>query len=545
MPKLIECELRGPITWSDFNRIKDDLEKHYGKFQYWVELAIFYKGGYDLRVKINNSQSKLSLKKRIEGQIAKKEFELYLSQDQILPTITLLHNLGFSNWLFSKVTERYEAQRGESSCSVKFGTQIGDFIEFEELLDNEDEIEDAVEKINTLSNKLEMPLWDENTYKSIVESSWYDQKTEPLIQSDSLHPLIIDILSKISEVGISNTLTIKQALRAKSNNYSIIEDKFLKLFGSEFLSENPINIKFDLHSTISIVIPAYNAESSLPLVLDSIQSQDLSSEEFSKLEVIVVDDGSKDNTHILLNEYKSNFKFRYIKQSNLGRSNARNIGAKIATGEILIFIDADVVLDKNFIREHACRHHIHDNLVLVSLKENIERGLLRDLMNDNTQILDKPNIRKDFRFGKEVKEEWLRIHRHTESVEIGYFNIIEDSQCFKTLGESNCIGVWDLPSMVITNAVSMKRIEFNRTGGFSMQFKGWGMEDTFLGACLIALGNFVAPVLSTGIYHIEHEPINNTESSKLLQFNRNVLTYYDLINKPLETVLKENYVFTR
>ena len=54
--KQIECELRGPITWSDFFDIKKILEKDYGEFVFTKELTMFIKGNHDLRVKINNSK---------------------------------------------------------------------------------------------------------------------------------------------------------------------------------------------------------------------------------------------------------------------------------------------------------------------------------------------------------------------------------------------------------------------------------------------------------------------------------------------------------
>lgn len=100
------------------------------------------------------------------------------------------------------------------------------------------------------------------------------------------------------------------------------------------------------------------------------------------------------------------------------------------------------------------------------------------------------------------------------------------------------LGVWDLPSMVVTNALSIKKLSFEQIGGLNLQFKGWGMEDTFLGACLIAQGNYIIPCFSTGIYHIEHKPRSGSIKKQITEFNRNVLVYLDLVNRPLNHVFK-------
>ncbi len=85
----------------------------------------------------------------------------------------------------------------------------------------------------------------------------------------------------------------------------------------------------------SIIIPTYNRAHVLPRAIDSVLSQS-----FQGFELIVVDDGSTDNTKELLgNKYPG--KLTYISQLNAGVCAARNHGATMAQGEYLIFLDSD------------------------------------------------------------------------------------------------------------------------------------------------------------------------------------------------------------
>lgn len=93
-------------------------------------------------------------------------------------------------------------------------------------------------------------------------------------------------------------------------------------------------------SNISVVIPAYNAEKSLQKTLNSLHDQSLKS-----LEIIVVDDGSIDNTEKVAKSLAS----KVIKTENRGPASARNTGIKYASGEIIALIDSDCQADKTWV----------------------------------------------------------------------------------------------------------------------------------------------------------------------------------------------------
>ncbi|PJW13251.1 glycosyl transferase family 2 [Geobacillus sp. Manikaran-105] len=97
----------------------------------------------------------------------------------------------------------------------------------------------------------------------------------------------------------------------------------------------------------SIVVPVYNVESYLRRCLDSLLSQSL-----NDIEIIVVNDGSTDNSLEILNEYaKKDNRVIVVNKSNSGVSSARNEGICIARGEYIGFVDPDDWVDLNMYEE--------------------------------------------------------------------------------------------------------------------------------------------------------------------------------------------------
>ena len=85
---------------------------------------------------------------------------------------------------------------------------------------------------------------------------------------------------------------------------------------------------------VSVIIPTFNRAWSLKEAIDSVLSQD-----YPHLELIVVDDGSTDSTHAILDSYGERIK--RLRQENRGVSSARNHGIRIADGDLIAFLDSD------------------------------------------------------------------------------------------------------------------------------------------------------------------------------------------------------------
>ncbi|MBR2996963.1 glycosyltransferase [Candidatus Saccharibacteria bacterium] len=96
---------------------------------------------------------------------------------------------------------------------------------------------------------------------------------------------------------------------------------------------------------ISIIVPVYNVELYLPKCLNSIKSQT-----YSNLEIILIDDGSADNSGKLCDNFATNNShIKVIHQKNQGLSVARNAGLKVATGDFVTFVDSDDTVSPEYV----------------------------------------------------------------------------------------------------------------------------------------------------------------------------------------------------
>lgn len=114
-------------------------------------------------------------------------------------------------------------------------------------------------------------------------------------------------------------------------------------------------------STISVIVPVYNAELYLRRCLDSVLSQT-----YTNWEAICVDDGSKDQSGVILAEYaKKDGRIKVIVQQNGGAAKARNTGLREAKGEYIFFLDSDDELVDNCLEILFREVNMHPDVELV------------------------------------------------------------------------------------------------------------------------------------------------------------------------------------
>jgi len=110
---------------------------------------------------------------------------------------------------------------------------------------------------------------------------------------------------------------------------------------------------------VSVIIPAYNQAKYLRDAIDSVLNQT-----FQDLELIIVDDGSTDETRDIVSSYNHN-KITYIYQENQGLSSARNTGIKSSNGSYLAFLDSDDLFLPNIIEDQIIALHNQPTLKVV------------------------------------------------------------------------------------------------------------------------------------------------------------------------------------
>lgn len=98
-----------------------------------------------------------------------------------------------------------------------------------------------------------------------------------------------------------------------------------------------------MSSLISVIVPVYNAEKYLDRCIQSIINQ-----KYKKLEIILIDDGSKDNSLEICKSYANkDDRIQVIHKENAGVSAARNTGIEAASGDYIAFVDSDDYIDEN------------------------------------------------------------------------------------------------------------------------------------------------------------------------------------------------------
>lgn len=129
---------------------------------------------------------------------------------------------------------------------------------------------------------------------------------------------------------------------------------------------------------VSVIVPAYDSEEYICDCVESILKQNL-----EDIEIIIIDDGSKDNTLKICNKYKLlDDRIKVIHQENKGISGARNMGIEYATGEYIAFVDSDDTIEFNMYNElyslasKSNADFVDSGINIVDLKSSIKNKVI-------------------------------------------------------------------------------------------------------------------------------------------------------------------------
>lgn len=138
---------------------------------------------------------------------------------------------------------------------------------------------------------------------------------------------------------------------------------------------------------VSIIIPVYNSENYISDCLESILVQT-----YQNIEVIVVDDGSIDDSVNKCKEIQKNDnRVMIIKKKNGGVSSARNTGLKKSSGDYIIFVDSDDIIPANFVAEMVKAVSGNAEMAVCGILEKTKKDVKKAVYSGNINV-------KDFRF---------------------------------------------------------------------------------------------------------------------------------------------------
>ncbi len=295
------------------------------------------------------------------------------------------------------------------------------------------------------------------------------------------------------------------------------ESKRIKKNGNDFsykeIYDNTLHTK---KPEITVVIPTYNRSRILKNTLVSLFNQTLQKERF---EVIVIDDGSDDDTEDMIKNLKPPYRLRYFRQKHLGYGpgRARNLGVVHANGDIILFLDSDVISDPKNLEEHLKTHNLykkrfnHDILVIGKRLDMHFNSAINRILNPKN-ILNNFDIIRRIPARPDIREDFFR-----------WCN--DEPSNFKAPYV-----------MIYTNNISVKRKYLLDAGLIDESFVFWSVEDQELGYRLQWL-RFVLNSDAKG-YHQHHPLVYSSKEGMLKAIKYNSRIFY---KKYLDPKIYEMY----
>lgn len=235
------------------------------------------------------------------------------------------------------------------------------------------------------------------------------------------------------------------------------------------INSNEINNNNN-NKCVSIIIPVYNASKYLEKCLDSIINQT-----YQNIEIITINDGSKDNSLEILNEYASkDNRIKIIDKENGGVSSARNIGIDMATGKYIMFIDADDYIEKDMLEVMHRQIEEQDAQIclcgmnVVSLDNKVRQTYMYDTLD--SVIDSKEDYIEHLQlnwapFCKLIDKELVKNIRYDKNIAIAedlLFNamIIKENESFKVaICNEAFYNYVDVPTSVMKSSYNSKMLQ--------------------------------------------------------------------------------------
>jgi len=255
-------------------------------------------------------------------------------------------------------------------------------------------------------------------------------------------------------------------------------------------------------ASLSVIIPTYNRAHLVEKTLASLQAQTLPGE---AMDVVVVDDGSSDDTKQVVTSFERTLSLKYVYQADRGFrvARARNLGIKLAESDICVFIDSGVVLERRCLEAHLNAHRrAAGPLALIGYVLGFSQTA-----DASCSLLSLASQHS----GDAIFAELSQRPEHADIREPIYARHRDD------------IGSLPAPWVFFwTCNVSVDRASLLRVGGFDERYTSWGCEDVDLGHALHAAGVPVALCRDATSLHYPHAK-DRDENVRTSSINRRFL----------------------
>ncbi|MFJ6381434.1 glycosyltransferase [Kitasatospora sp. NPDC092039] len=316
---------------------------------------------------------------------------------------------------------------------------------------------------------------------------------------------------------------LADALKTQANTHQYFTTGFTERTGLAWHQPTPAGAS--VGRALSVVLPAHNTAYALPTVLDALGAQ----QHAADVEVILVDDASTDATFDIARRHPAVTTAVRLSQRR-GSAAARNAGARLAQAPTILFVDADMALPAHVLADVAARAEA--DTVLTGFRHNVPYQaspgggpLLPEgppLLGADHRVTWRPPV------GKILPYSGITL---TDELDGRPLDATND---FQTLGYGRAYYDWDLPRMVVTALLAVPREQLVDVGGFDEEFGllGWGMEDTHLGAALIAAGCLVVPLRQAVGFHLDPPDAAAQWQAKLASWPATLARYRHLLSLP-------------
>lgn len=257
---------------------------------------------------------------------------------------------------------------------------------------------------------------------------------------------------------------------------------------------------------VSICIPARNSEGCIGYTIENLLNQHYPRNRF---EIVVGNNASTDKTVEIVNSYRSqhDIKLISVSESSQSRAHGRNRCLEVARGEVVIFIDSDVLVCDTFIEEHVRAHQLQS------------AGLVAGYVYGKLHVFGKDDDE-----GKRLKTSSITDQHEVLALKPKYKDSREFYECIDNNLDCQIItGKPDAWRAFWSCNMSARRKDLHDLGGFDESFTGWGLEDEELGYRFLQSGRELVFTKKAWGYHVPHAA---NERKNYAGFKRNLNCFF-------------------